>query len=67
MKVIINKYDNGISWDEVDHDKETSHVIMYDSDINREIGKIIASDIDAVMNESVTNRVELEYNIKVKE
>ena len=62
----IEQFDNGIAlhWHAVDLDLNDKELVIYNSDIDRELGKIMRSDIEAVMNENTANEVKLLIKIE---
>jgi hypothetical protein len=62
----IEKFDNGIAlhWHAVNLDLNDKELVIYNSDIDRELGKIMRSDIEAVMNTFAANEVKLSIKIE---
>ena len=64
--ISIEQFDNGIPlhWHAVDLDLNDKELVIYNSDIDRELGKIMRSDIEAVMNANTANEVKLLIKIE---
>lgn len=65
-RIRIEQFDNGITlcWHGVDISLDDKKKVIYNSDIDRELGKAIYSDVKAVMDAFVANEVELSITIK---
>ena len=62
----IEQFDNGIALHchAVDLYLNDKELVIYNSDIDRELGKIMRSDIEAVMNANTANEVKLLIKIE---
>lgn len=65
-RINIEQFDNGIAlhWHAVNLDLNDKELVIYNSDIDRELGKIMRSDIEAVMNANTANEVKLLIKIE---
>lgn len=68
METVINieQFDNGIAlhWHAFYLNLNDKELVIYNSDIDRELGKIMRSDIEAVMNANTANEVKLSIKIE---
>lgn len=69
-EIILEAFDNGITWREKSTDTEGKEVfddvlkVIYDKDKSYEIGCIINNDIELVMNKIITNKVKIQITIE---
>ena len=61
VKILIEQFDNGISlkWNDAEHDGDTKAIVALDREQSKAIGDIIWNDVLCVMNNDVTNKVNL--------
>ena len=66
-RIQIEQFDNGITldWHCLDYVLDDKKQVIYNNDIERELGKVIFSDIKAVMDAHSANKVSLSIIINL--
>ena len=66
VKMIVEKYDNGISiyWTDLNGEADDVKIVSLESTMERGIGNMILDDIKHILDNAVADKVELDIRYK---